>query len=302
MPYLHYISESDAQALAEVYRNNAPSFTNATSVDTQSENRLNRSDVAVLFKSISQSETAKQNAKLTTQVKFERLVRSYPNGASSGMSSAGNIASTFSESVAQTEIQQGEDKDKQNEREAQIYSSIIGGFGNTPTGLLHLPDPFAIVIATTTNLAANAVSNQMKTDNAGQAKQKANTDFDAQIMQTKAVVLSAYEADAYEIDSGQKPASKEQKEKARQFIQAVKDFNNELPPDRKILGTNGRLIAPSTASLNQLNSMQFAKDGTTNSNFLDESKAKKAALVIKKQTTAGWLELGNSVKDGTGRK
>ena len=70
------------------------------------------------------------------------------------------------------------------------------------------------------------------------------------------VVLVAYEKTAHEIINGKRPATAEQKMRATEFINGLKEFNEKQTPSWKLLDDNGRLINPKTATTNQRAAMQ----------------------------------------------
>lgn len=89
----------------------------------------------------------------------------------------------------------------------------------------------------------------------------------------KVILLKAFEA-AATAEVSNANSTKEEKDKAGQFLKDLRDFNEQLPDDEKILDANGRLINATNAASDRLENFQNAVNGTVNSSMKDPAKAK----------------------------
>ena len=77
--------------------------------------------------------------------------------------------------------------------------------------------------------------------------------------------------------TGEVPATKNEKDNATQFLNDLKNFNEQLANDEKILDTSGRLLNLVNATEKQLTRFQNAVNGKTDSYMKDQAKAQIAA-------------------------
>ena len=248
------VSEDTAITLAEIYKNNSPAFSEAVSYGNSGDT-LDKNGVKAVFSAINQYESSQETAIQATSEEIGRLLLEKPFAESNlDQKKAGNLIGVFSDTDSRTTLKNAKDNDSQQDAAAKVLEGLsdIMFSDKLEKGLL-IPTVTAKSIGKTT---AQVVGNNIKGKNVEHAKVELDKKYDDMQDESSIVVLVAYEKTAHEIINGKRPATAEQKMRATEFINGLKEFNEKQTPSWKLLDDNGRLINPKTATTNQRAAMQ----------------------------------------------
>ena len=259
--------------MAEICRNNSESFYEASR--RTNTTRLDENGVNTIFKVMNQYDSSKELALITTKAKVaELLLRSTTENKPELAGNAITLAKKFADAEESVMLAEAKIADKNQERFADIFGAatdVIGKTGGKSMGVEGMT--FEILVK---GVAAEVKrgTKGSSVDTAQNILEKKDTNENAW---KKIALLTSFEAAANEKVSS-KTSTKEEKNKAENFLKNLQDFNEQLPDSEKILDTNGRLINAANASPDRLENFQNAVSGGVNSRMKDQVKARSAAL------------------------
>jgi len=264
------ISQRTAITLAEVYIKNIESFSAGTGRSENSDDIFDGDDVRTLLKVIqpygdvkdAKGKTLSDKMASSTAVEYMRLLaEAESTGDVSYAEKAANLAGSYVDAKNQTNIEQAKEAEARREQLGKaigIVAELSVFYGIKSDGLMEL-------VADGLGKTAAAISeNSMKGNNIDDAIKQNRATLDNQQATNKRSLLKVYEQGAFERINGKRETTAVEKQNAEQFLTDLREYNESLPAEAKILDGNGRLINSSQMSGRQRAAVEDIFSGSPN--------------------------------------
>jgi hypothetical protein len=272
------VTPNVAGALAEVYRTNAPDFSQAAAVRANDPRLFDNTDVRSFLGAALEHEQARNTIYFTTQVEAARLMRAdadFSNSVPGQSAVAGDLIGTYADAYSRTVLKEAADRDKQRALTAGLINSAISSLGNAPVA-----PQWTIPAAFVANQAATLVNGALGGTNVDKAREQIDDVRNSQQGRAELLVLAAYDnaaRDALQNSS----TTPEARQHAQAFINALLSYNQALPEAEKILDREGRLIEGGRGSGEQLRNLYVLANGQVPPGLgASRSQAQAAASTI----------------------
>lgn len=247
-----------ADALAEVYRTNAPDFSGAAARQVPDTRTFDYEDTRTFLGAALEHESTRNTIYFTTQVEAARLMRAdadFSDPSSGQARVAGRLIGAYADAYSRTVLKDAADQDKRQALIAGVVNSSISMLGNAAPGLWSVP---ASGVA---NQTAALVSEAMKGNAVDKAKEALDHEAHRQQGSAELLALASYDNAARDALNGATGTTAQGRADAEAFNRALVEYNNALAEGEKILDGDGRLINPAEANGAQLERLQDLANG-----------------------------------------
>lgn len=239
------VTERMANALVDMFVNNPASFVTATSMDNEN-GELDRDDFRKFVGAVRQHKGAMDRLTAAVAIEYMKLV-SKAEGGMSNVTRAGDLKGAFVDAIMQENVNDAKEADEQREKIAKAIA-IVGEVA-TFYGLKDLPigEIPADLLGKT---VAAVVEGGGKGSNVDRATATNREILDRQDSLNAMTTVTVFEKAARERLSRQEATTTD-----REFLQALRTYNDSLPVDEKILDANGQMINYNNATARQRRSI-----------------------------------------------
>lgn len=230
------LTNNVAGALAETFQNNSASYSRGATREYSGRVSFDRDDVRTVMNAVLQHPEQRTRMTLTVQAEAARLFvegsrYDAPDGQRQASSArAGNLLGVYADAYVGTVLGEAASQDK---RAAMVAALTSGAIQAIPNFASYANPLVGGTAATTANLVAAFVQDRMQGNAVDDAQRALSQTGQRSQGLLEASVLTAYHSNARR-DADTNPA-------AQRFVDAVRQYNESLPPQERILNQNGSL-------------------------------------------------------------